>query len=95
MTRHEFEKVINYYFGGGVTCQEFTEAITDYVEGRLSFRQWLRFQMHLGICVGCRRYLRQMKYTIHTLGKLPHQPVPPDVKEELLERFRNWKSSGR
>jgi len=90
MTRNELKKIVNHYFAGAVTCQQFTEAITDYLEGSLSFKEWLRFQMHLGICLGCRHYLRQMKYTIRTLGKLPNEPVPAHVTEELRKRFRNW-----
>ncbi len=76
---------------GKLTCKQLTEVVTDYLEGTLSFWDRLRFHMHLGMCLSCRRYLRQMKYTIHTLGQLPSEPIPPNVREELLSRFRNWK----
>jgi anti-sigma factor RsiW len=70
-----------------LTCQQLTELITEYLEGQLSFWRWLEFQMHLGMCRHCRAYLRQMKATIRTLGHLPTESMPPDVKAELLRRF--------
>ncbi len=74
-----------------LTCKELTELITDYLEGRMSLGQRLRFQLHLGMCRRCRIYLRQMKMTIQTLGKLPDEPIPADVREELLMRFRSMR----
>lgn len=74
-----------------LTCKELTEIVTDYLEGRMSFSRRVRFHIHLGMCRHCRTYLRQMKMTIRALGKLPDDPIPPAVREELLERFRDWK----
>ena len=93
MTREELKNLVMDYLAGKVTCREFTEAVTDYLEGNLGFLKWVRFQMHLGMCVNCRAYLRQMKQTVQTLGRLPEEPIPPAVREELLRRFRAWKSS--
>jgi predicted anti-sigma-YlaC factor YlaD len=82
------------HLAGKVTCREFTEEVTNYLEGSLGILKWVRFQMHLGMCPGCRAYLKQMKQTIQTLEKLPDRPVhiPPAVREELLRRFQSWKS---
>jgi predicted anti-sigma-YlaC factor YlaD len=74
-----------------LTCRELTELVTEYLEGQLSLAQQMRFQLHLGMCRHCRAYLRQMKSTIETLGQLPEEPVPPELREELLRRFRSWK----
>ncbi len=74
-----------------LSCKELTELVTDYLEERLSFTQRARFQLHIGMCQNCRRYLRQMRLTIRTLGKLPEELVPADVREELMKQFRNWK----
>ena len=93
MTREDLKNFVIDHLAGKVTCQEFTEAVTDYLEGSLGFLKWVRFQMHLGMCIGCRTYLKQMKQTIQTLGKLPEEPIPPSVREELLQRFRTWKRS--
>jgi hypothetical protein len=43
-----------------------------------------------GMCRACRAYLRQMKTMIRTVGQLAPDAVP-EVPEELLLRFRNWK----
>jgi anti-sigma factor RsiW len=74
-----------------LSCQEVTELVTDFVEGRLSFRQWLRFQLHVGMCRHCRAYLRQMRATIAALGKLPEEPLDEAAHEELMRRFDGWK----
>ena len=81
------------YLAGKLTCKQVTEAVTDYLEGSLSLFDRFRFHMHLGMCFACRNYLRQMKRTIQTLGRLPSDPIPPKVRDELIERFRNWKKN--
>jgi anti-sigma factor RsiW len=65
--------------------------MTDYLERRLSLRQRVRFQVHLGTCRHCRVYLRQMKATIRLSGRLPGAPLPSSVEAELLARFRTFR----
>jgi predicted anti-sigma-YlaC factor YlaD len=72
-----------------LTCQELTELVTDYLEGHLPLRQELSFRMHVSMCKDCRAYLRQTKMTIRTLGRLPQDPMPANVRDELLARFRD------
>lgn len=74
-----------------LTCKELTELVTDYLEGRMPFRRRLTFWLHISMCKNCREYLRQTKLTIATLGKMPVDPIPPEIRDALLERFRNWK----
>ena len=76
-----------------LTCQEVTEVCTEYLEGRMSLGQRLSFQLHLGMCGHCRVYLRQMKMTIETLGRLDDDPMPTAVRQELITRFRDWKQT--
>jgi predicted anti-sigma-YlaC factor YlaD len=73
-----------------LTCQEVTRLITDYLEGKLSWKDVLRFQLHLGMCTHCRRYLRDMKVTMRTLGMLPRGAISADTMDVLMQRFRNW-----
>jgi len=91
MMRQELQNHVLKSLAGNLTCTEMVEAVTDYLEGRLSFADRVRFQMHLGRCVGCRIYLRQMKQTIRALRRLPAEPIPPQVHDELVLRFRTWK----
>jgi predicted anti-sigma-YlaC factor YlaD len=76
-----------------LVCREVTELVTDYIEGRMSWWDRVRFQLHIGMCRHCREYLRQMKMTQRLVGTVSPQPVPPDVEAELLRRFRDWKKS--
>lgn len=77
-----------------LTCQQITELVTDYVEGRMSFGDRMRFQMHVGMCKHCRAYLRQMKATVAALGKLPEDTEMPDeVRDELTKRFAAWSTA--
>ena len=78
-----------------LSCQQITELVTDYLEGRLSLADRARVMMHLGMCRNCWRYVRQMKVTIATLGRIPDEPPPADVADELRARFRNWKPRSR
>lgn len=73
-----------------LSCKEITELVTDYVEGRMSLADRIRFQMHVGMCKHCRAYLRQMKVTVETLGHLPDEPMPEDVRDEMRKRFADW-----
>lgn len=75
-----------------LTCKQLTELVTDYLEGRLSLVDRLRFQLHIGMCRHCRAYLRQMKLAIRALGELPPEPMPPAVRDELRRRFADWKT---
>ncbi|MEW6683376.1 MAG: zf-HC2 domain-containing protein [Nitrospirota bacterium] len=93
MTRRELWYHVLNHVGTKVTCKHITEVITDYLEGKLGLVDRLRFQLHLGVCLGCRRYLRQMRQTVHTLGQLPPEPMPPAVRDELLRRFQTWKTT--
>ncbi len=76
-----------------LSCKQITELVSDYLEGRLGFADRMRFQMHVGMCKHCRAYLRQMKTTIVLIGKLPDQPMPDDVRDELRKRFADWHTS--
>lgn len=73
-------------------CAELTRLVTDYLEAKLTLRERLSFQWHLGYCWHCRRYLRQMKQSILLMKSTPQEPVPDAVRDELLARFRTWKA---
>ena len=74
-----------------LSCQQITELVTDYLEGRLTFAERIRFQLHLGMCRHCRAYLRQMKATVAALGQVPGDAaMPTAVQDELRARFADW-----
>jgi predicted anti-sigma-YlaC factor YlaD len=71
-----------------LNCKELTEIATDYLEQDLPWGERLRVQLHLWMCRHCRRYLNQMRTVIGLLRLLPKEPVPPNLLEKLLPRFR-------
>ncbi len=78
-----------------LTCREVTEIVNDYLEGEMPLWQRVQFQLHIGMCRHCREYLRQMKATVQTMGHLPDEPMPEDVKEELRSRLRKLSASSK
>jgi anti-sigma factor RsiW len=81
--------------GATLTCREFVELVTDYLEGRLADAERGRFEEHLALCPGCQAYLEQMRATLRALGRIPEESLDPFARDELLKVFRDWKSSRR
>ncbi|HSB00086.1 MAG TPA: zf-HC2 domain-containing protein [Anaerolineales bacterium] len=77
-----------------LTCKEFVELVTDYLEGSLSPEDKTRFEAHLAVCDGCETYLEQIKETIRLTGKLSEEQITPQAQEKLLNIFRDWKQPG-
>ena len=74
-------------------CQQLVEIVSDYLEGALPEAERQRFDAHLEICEGCRRYLTQMRTTIRVVGTLSEEDLDPGAKEQLLQLFREWNRS--
>jgi len=66
-----------------LSCKELTEIATDYLEQDLPWGERLRVQIHLWMCKHCQRYVDQMRMVITLLQRLPKEPVPPDLLEQL------------
>ena len=73
-----------------LTCQELTEALTDYLEGVMSPEDVARFEAHLALCDGCVTYVEQMRQTIRTVHALRPADVEATVPDDLLAAFRAW-----
>lgn len=76
-----------------LNCQELVELVTDYLEGRLSWIDRRRVDGHLADCEHCSRYLAQMRTTIRVTGRLREQDIAPEVRDAMLEAFRNFRRS--
>jgi predicted anti-sigma-YlaC factor YlaD len=74
-----------------LSCQELVELVTDYLEGTLPSIEQARFEAHLVGCDGCTRYLEQMRLTITAMGQLTEEAIELSAREDLLQRFRDWK----
>jgi predicted anti-sigma-YlaC factor YlaD len=69
-----------------VTCRQFVELITDYLEGALPTRTLSHVEEHLVMCDWCSTYLGQMDATIASLGALSDRS--PELPDALLSALR-------
>ncbi len=74
-----------------MTCRELVTLVTDYLEGTLPAADRQRFERHLRECENCPIYLEQMRETIRLAGSLRAEDLSPQVRDELLSAFRDWK----
>jgi anti-sigma factor RsiW len=72
-----------------LACREFVELVTDYLEGRLSDGDRVRFEAHLTECDGCDGYLDDMRRMLNSLHALPQPPADPATHATLLAAFRD------
>jgi anti-sigma factor RsiW len=77
-----------------MTCQEFVEVVTEYLEGALTEERRAELRAHIEECGGCTRYLQQMRDTIAALSNLPPGNGFPASREAALEAFRRLHSHG-
>ena len=74
-----------------MTCAEFVELVTAYLEGALDRDTEQRFVEHIAICDGCDRYLHQIRETVTQLGLLPTEDsLSGEARDRLLAAFRSW-----
>ena len=77
-----------------LSCAEFVELVTDYLEGALDRWTEGRFALHATRCPGCDTYLEQIRETVRVAGRLDPEDVDPIVIDRLLAEFADWKRSG-
>jgi predicted anti-sigma-YlaC factor YlaD len=64
-----------------LTCAEFVGRVTAFLDGSLDPITERRLVDHLPKCVGCSRYLDQIRQTIKSLDDLPAQTLPPAERQ--------------
>ena len=75
-----------------LVCQQVVELVTDYLEGALSSSARRRFEVHLVGCPHCTEYLAQMRETIRVTGRLTPEDLTPQMREDLVDLYRRWRS---
>jgi anti-sigma factor RsiW len=75
-----------------LTCREFVEVLTDYLEGALQPAERADVERHLVICRGCSNYTEQMRSTIGLLQRLADEPAADARSGPLLAMFRQWQA---
>ena len=73
-----------------MTCQQFVEVITAYLDHELAPEEAAEFDAHLVECPYCQEYLDQMRRTVELSGRLFETSVDPEVREDFLACFREW-----
>ncbi len=79
--------------GRDMVCQQAVELVTDYLEGRLRRSARRRFEAHLAACPHCTEYLAQMRETIRLTGRVAPADLTPQMRDDLVRLYRQWKSS--
>lgn len=75
-----------------LTCKEFVEVLTDYLEGVLDPAERADVERHIVICRGCSNYIEQMRSTIDLLGRIAEEDPGEVHSEALLALFRGWQA---
>lgn len=70
-----------------LSCRDVSEMTTDYLDGALPWGQRLALRFHLSICSFCRRHLLQLRETIGLLHRMPVQPPPQTVEDQVVARL--------
>ena len=73
-----------------LSCREFVELVTDFLEGALPEEERLRFEDHISRCDGCKAYLEQIRQMVAVSGRLTEGALSPDAERVLLDAFRGW-----
>jgi anti-sigma factor RsiW len=81
--------------GEPMSCKEFVELVTDYLEGRMPADEAERFGAHMEVCPPCLVYLDQMRTTLKALGRIPEESIPAGAREEILHAFHDWHAGHR
>ena len=74
-----------------VTCQQFVEVLTDYLEGVVDAELRADIERHIVICRGCANYAEQMHSTIELLAEIAAGDGADGQPGELLDLFRRWR----
>ena len=72
-----------------ITCKEVSDSASNYLDNPTTFLQKFWLQVHLIMCVHCRRYVRQLKLTSQVAKQLfPADEPGDDEIESLIEKLK-------
>jgi hypothetical protein len=75
-----------------LSCEEFVELVTEYLEDALDPETSRRFDQHLDLCPGCVTYVDQIRETMRIVGSVEEEHLSEPARTHLLQAFRDWKS---
>ena len=66
-----------------VNCRELFERLSEFVDGELSQEICEEIGKHMRECHPCVNFAKTLKKTADICRRLPSQPMPPEVADEL------------
>lgn len=69
-----------------LSCREVASRASDYVDRNLSRRERLVMQLHLMMCVRCRRFVRHVRLLVAALASRGDK-AQPSVDDALVDRI--------
>jgi predicted anti-sigma-YlaC factor YlaD len=76
-----------------MTCENFVELVTDYLEDAMDADTRQRFEEHLALCPGCVTYLDQIREIVRHAGQLQPEDLSPAARDHLLGAFDDWRTT--
>ncbi len=70
------------------TCRDAAQLMTEEKEGTLHGWTRAKYELHMTVCVWCRRCRRQLDEAIDLSRDIAPAAVPPTVEESALAAFR-------
>lgn len=74
-------------------CREVVALVTEYLEQTLLPEMQMAVDEHLAECPNCMTYYEQIRQTIALLRTLSQEPVFPGTREELFQKFQQWRDT--
>lgn len=77
-----------------ITCQNFLEEMSDYIDGSLESELRISIEAHLAKCPNCWVVFDETRRTIQIFQSMECQELPKPVYERLLTALENsWKKA--
>ena len=75
-----------------LSCGKLRQMSSDFLDGTLGSKDLWKFNYHAERCTGCGAFISSLRATIQTLNSLPSQNAPEDLKQRLMEQFKEEKN---
>lgn len=76
-----------------LSCKHIAEKASDYLEGRMSLWQRMRFKMHLRACAACGQYTKNLNLSIKFTRLCGHPCASNEEVDEVLKKIRESEQS--
>ena len=75
-------------------CQEISDFLMEYQDGKLPKGEALLFRLHLLMCSACRRYMSRYTSSVDIAKNIMDDPPPPELVN-LTTEFLNKRTKGK